>query len=79
LYAFLISCATGPAHLLLDLVTLIIFGKIYKLCSSSLCSLHQPPATSSLVQIFSSASCYQTPLGVRELKYIYKINSYISE
>jgi hypothetical protein len=30
------------------LITLV-FGEAYKLCSSSLCSLTQPPATSSLL------------------------------
>jgi hypothetical protein len=40
--------ATCTTHLvLLDLIT-IIFGETYKLRSSSLCSLLQPPATSSL-------------------------------
>jgi len=54
--------AACPTHLiLLDLITLLICGKVYKLQSSSLYSLLQPPATSSQVQIFSSAPCSQIP------------------
>jgi hypothetical protein len=52
LYAFLISPmrATWPAYLfLLDLITLLTLGEAQKLWSSTLCSLFQPPATSSLL------------------------------
>jgi len=51
-HTFLISNmrATLPAHLILNLVTLIIFGgKVYKLRSSSLRNFIQPSATSSLL------------------------------
>jgi len=51
-YAFFISPvhAICTAHLiLLDLITLVIFGEAYKVWSSSICSLLQPPETSSLL------------------------------
>jgi hypothetical protein len=52
LNVFLISpmSDTWPVHLILhDLISLIKFGKVYKLRSSSLYSHLQPPATSSLL------------------------------
>jgi hypothetical protein len=39
--------ATCSTHFSLYLINLIIFGEAYKLWSSSLCSLLQPPAPSS--------------------------------
>jgi hypothetical protein len=42
--------APCPAHLIiLDLITPVTFDEAYKLCSSSLCSLLQPPVISSLL------------------------------
>jgi len=52
LYAFLISPMhmTCSTHLiLLDLITLMIFGEMYKFWSCALCRLLQPSATSSLL------------------------------
>jgi len=63
--------AACPAHIILfNLISLIIFDEVYKLRSSSLCSLLQPPTTSSWMQIFSSAPSSQIhsaffPLCVR--------------
>jgi hypothetical protein len=56
-------CATRPVYLILmNLITLTTFVEVYTLRSSSLCSLLQPPSTSSLlVPIFSSPPCFQTP------------------
>jgi hypothetical protein len=54
LYALLISPMHARCYaqlILLDLITLIIliYGEVYKLKSSSLCSLFQPPATPFLL------------------------------
>jgi hypothetical protein len=61
--------ATCPAHLiLLDLVTRIVFSKGCRSLSSSLCSLHHSPNTSSLLgpniflrTLFSNTLSYVSP------------------
>jgi hypothetical protein len=50
LYVFLFSliCTTFPAHLILDLIILIILGEVHKSRSFFLCSFLHPLVTSSL-------------------------------
>jgi hypothetical protein len=68
--------ASWPAHfILLVLVTLIIFGEVYKLRSSSLCNLLHPHATFSslgpnilLSALFQTLSIYVLPL-MRQTKF----------
>jgi hypothetical protein len=60
--------ATCPAHfILLGLVTLITLREAYKLWSSSLCSLHQPPATDILLStLLLGTLCPCSSLSVRD-------------
>jgi hypothetical protein len=62
LNSHLLMRSTFPIHLiLLDLITPLMFGAMYKLCPS-LCSLLHPPTTSSLLgpNILLS-TLFQTP------------------
>jgi hypothetical protein len=68
--------ATCPTNFILySLIILIILGKVYKSCSSSLCSFHPPPPITSsifspnilLSTLFSNILSVCSSLNVREI------------
>jgi len=68
--------ATRSTHLILNLITLIVFGEEYKLWTSSLCTFLQPPFTSSFVHpntvlstLFWGTLNYVLPLGLESMFY----------
>jgi hypothetical protein len=83
LYAFLIlpMRATCPAYvILLELITLMVYGEAYKLWSSSLCSLIQPPTTSSILGSNSvSAPCQTPPVYVLPLVWETKFHTHTTQ
>jgi hypothetical protein len=79
LHAFLFSPihATCPTNLIIfEWIILITLGEEYTLRTSSVCSfIHLPVTRSSLVQIYSSTPCSQTPLVyVSSLSFAPKLN-----